>query len=126
MIWLAIELNPKDTYAALWFDLAECRNNGSSHAAQTAKHLDMTSWPATVVRLYLSELSPANTLAAAESKDAKTKLGQFCEFNVYAGELALLKENRQELLRLLRLAASDCPRSFIETNAAIGELMIGH
>jgi lipoprotein NlpI len=120
----ASELSPTDAYAALWFDLAARRTNVPSRLAETAKQLDMTAWPAPVVREFLGELNSAQTLAAANDNDPKTRLGQTCEASFYSGEFALLKNNKQEALRLLRLAASDCPRGFLESTAAIAELII--
>jgi lipoprotein NlpI len=123
----ASELNPKDAYAALWRDLAERRNNNvTSHLAEAAKQLDMTVWPAPVIRQFLGELSAEQTVGAALDNDPRTKLTQTCEANFYGGELALLKKNKKEAQRHLRLAASDCPRSFIESTAAIAELILIH
>jgi tetratricopeptide (TPR) repeat protein len=122
----ASELNPKDDYAALWQDLAENRDHVPGHLAEAAKQLDMTAWPAPVVREFLGESSAAQTLAAANDDDQKTRLGRTCEANFYGGEFALLKKNRQEALRQLRLAARDCPRTFIESTAAIAELIVQH
>jgi lipoprotein NlpI len=119
----AAELNPKDAYAALWRDLAERRNNVPSHLAEAAKQLDMTVWPAPVIRHFLDELNAEQTFGAAFDTDPKTKLAQTCEANFYSGELALLKKNRKEAQRLLKLAANDCPRSFVESTAAIAELI---
>ena len=119
----ASELNPGDAYAALWRDLAERHNAVASHLAEAAKQLDMTAWPAPVVRHFLGALNSAQLLAAADDKDRKTKLGETCEANFYAGEFALLKKNKQEALRLLKLAAKDCPRGYIESTAAIAELI---
>lgn len=119
----ASELNPADAYAALWFVLAGRSNKVPSRLAETAKHLDMAAWPAPVVRQFLGELNSAQTLAAANDNDPKTRVGQTCEANFYSGEFALLKHNKQEALRLLRLAASDCPRAFLESTAAIAELI---
>ena len=38
--------------------------------------------------------------------------------------LALVKKNKKEAQRQLKLAASDCPRTFIESTAAIAELIL--
>lgn len=119
----ASELNPTDAYAALWRDLAERRNGVPSHLAEASSRLDMTAWPAPLVRHFLGELNAAQTLAAADASDPKTRLGQSCEANFYGGEFAMLKKNRPEALRLLRLAAKDCPRGYIESPAAIAELI---
>ena len=119
----AAELNPKDAYAALWRDLAERRNNAPSHLAEAAKQLDMTVWPAPVIRHFLGELNAEQTFGAAFDTDPKTKLAQTCEANYYSGEFALLKKNKKEAQRLLKLAADDCPRSFVESTAAIAEII---
>jgi lipoprotein NlpI len=120
----ASELNPKDPYVALWRDLAERRNNNvTGHLAEAAKQLDMTAWPAPIIRQFLGELSAEQTVGAAVDTDPRTKLGQTCEANFYGGELALLKKNKKEAQRQLRLAANDCPRTFLESTAAIAELI---
>ena len=119
----AAELDPKDAYAALWRDLAERRNNAPSHLAEAAKQLDMTVWPAPVIRHFLGELNAEQTFGAAFDTDPKTKLAQTCEANFYSGEFALLKKSKKEAQRLLKLAADDCPQSFIESTAAIAELI---
>ena len=121
------ELNPKDAYAALWRALAERRNNSvTNHLAEAAKQLDMTAWPAPVIRQYLGELSAEQTVGAAANSDPRTKLAQTCEANFYGGELALTKKNRKEAQRQLKLAANECPPTFIESTAAIAELIFIH
>ena len=119
----ATELNPKDAYAALWRDLAERRNNVPSHLPEAAKQLDMTVWPAPVIRQFLGELTAEQTFGAAFDIDPATKTAQTCETNFYSGEFALLKKNKKEAQRLLKLAADDCPPSFIESTAALAELI---
>ena len=119
----AAELNPKDAYAALWRELAERRNNAPSHLAEAAKNLDMTVWPAPVIRLFLGELNVEQTFGAAFDTDPQTKAAQTCEANFYSGEFALLKKNKKEAQRLLKLAADNCPPSFIESTAAVAELI---
>jgi lipoprotein NlpI len=119
----AAELDPKDAYAALWRELAEQRNNSPGHLAEAAKQLDMTVWPAPVIRHFLGELTIEQTYGAAFDTDPKTKVAQTCEANFYSGELALSKKNKKEALRLLKLAADQCPPSFIESTAALAELI---
>jgi lipoprotein NlpI len=119
----AAELNPKDAYAALWRDLAERRNNAPGHLAEAAKQLDMTVWPAPVIREFLGELKAEQTFGAAFDTDPRTKVAQTCEANFYSGEFAVLKKNKKEAQRLLKLAADTCPPSFIESTAALSELI---
>jgi lipoprotein NlpI len=120
----ANQLNPQDPYAALWLDLAERRNEGPSHLAETSKQLDMMAWPAPVIRQFLGELTAAQTIAAAADEDPKKQVAQTCEANFYSGEFALLKKNKPEATRLFKLAAKDCPLTFIESTAAVAELII--
>jgi lipoprotein NlpI len=119
----AAEFNPRDAYAALWRDLAERRNNSPSHLADAAKQLDMTVWPAPVIRHFLGQLNAEQTFGAAFDTDPKTKVAQTCEANFYSGEFALLKNNKKEAQRLLKLAADDCPPTFVESTAALAELI---
>jgi lipoprotein NlpI len=120
----AAEFNSKDAYAALWRDLAERRNNAPSHLAEAAQRLDMTMWPAPVIRHFLGELNVEQTIKAAADADPKTKQAQTCEANFYSGELALLKKNRKDAQRLLKLASDECPPSFVESSAAIADLIL--
>ncbi len=119
----ATELNPTDAYAALWRELAERRNKAPSHLAEAAKRLDMKVWPAPVIRLFLGETSIEQTLAAASNADPQIKTAQTCEANFYSGEFALLKKNKKEAQRLLKLAADNCPPTYIELTAAVAELI---
>jgi tetratricopeptide (TPR) repeat protein len=119
----ALELNPKDAYAALWRELAERRNGAPSHLAEAAKQLDMTAWPAPVIHHFLGEANAEQTFAAAFDTDPKTKQAQTCEADFYAGEFALLKNDDKQAQRLLKLAADQCPQSFVESTAAIAELI---
>jgi lipoprotein NlpI len=119
----AAELNPKDAYAALWRDLAERRNNAPGHLAEAAKQLDMTVWPGPVIREFLGDLNAEQTFGAAFDTDPQIKVAQTCEANFYSGEFAVLKKNKKEAQRLLKLAADTCPPSFIESTAALSELI---
>jgi len=119
----AAELNPADAYTALWRELAERRNNSPGHLKEAAKQLDMTVWPAPVVRHFLGDLNVEQTYGAAFDTDPRTKAAQTCEANFYSGEVALLKKDRKEAQRLLKLAADQCPPSFIESTAAVADLI---
>jgi lipoprotein NlpI len=119
----AAELNPKDAYAALWRELAERRNNAPGHLAEAAKQLDMTVWPAPVIRQFLGESNAEQTFGAAFDTDPQVKAAQTCEANFYSGELALLKKSKKDAQRLLKLAADTCPPSFIESTAALADLI---
>ncbi len=118
----ASELGPKNAYTALWVDIVSKRSNLPSRLADAAKQIDMTKWPAPVIRLYLGRSTFEAVLAAAEDPDAKTKKAQVCEANLYGGELALQWGRKDEAKRLFGLAADDCPKTFIEYISAKAEL----
>jgi len=120
----ATEINPKDAYAALWRELAERRLNAPSHLAEASRQLDLTKWPGPVIREFLGESTAEHTIAAASDPDPTTKLAQTCEAHFYGGELALLKKNKKEAQRLLKLASNECPPSFVESTAALAELLL--
>ena len=113
---------PENAYLALWDDIVGRRNHVPSRLAQTISGIDMTVWPAPVIRLFMDQMTPAAVLAAADDPDAAKKRGQVCEATFYVGELSLTKGLKDEATRLFRLAASDCPHSFNEWDAANAEL----
>ncbi len=88
-----------------------------------SNRFDMTVWPAPVIRLFLGEFNVEQTFGAAFDTDPQTKAAQTCEANFYAGEFALLKKDKKEAQRLLKLAADNCPPSFIESTAAVAALI---
>lgn len=119
----AVELDPKDAYAAIWLDLAARRNNAASRLREQSAQLDMTAWPAPVTREFLGESNAGQTLAAAHDNDPQINRGRSCEANFYSGEFALLGKNKQQALQMLKRAASDCPRGYVEAAAALAEVI---
>ena len=113
---------PKDAYLALWVDIASRRNNLPSPLAQTSSQIDMTVWPAPVIRLFMDQLTPAAVLAAADDPDATRKKSQICAANFFSAELSLTRGLKDEATRLFHLAASDCPHGLNEWDAANAEL----
>lgn len=118
----ASELEPKNAYSALWVDIVGQRNNVLSRLPQAISQIDMTAWPAPVIRMFLGQMTPAAVLAAADDPNATKKKGQLCEANFYSGELALRRGAKDEATHLFRLAASDCPKDFDEWADANREL----
>jgi len=90
---------------------------------EQSAQFDMTAWPAPVIREFLGESNAAQTLAASQNNDPKLNRGRSCEANFYSGEFALLGKNKQQALQMLKRAASDCPRSYIEAAAALAEVI---
>jgi lipoprotein NlpI len=120
----ASELDPKDAFSALMVDLVNKRSNLPSRLAQAMTQIDMTKWPAPVIRLFLGQLTPGAVLAAAEDPDADTKRRRLCEANFFIGELALQQGTKEEAARLFRIAATDCPKDRTAGDAARGELKV--
>lgn len=119
-------LNPKDPFTALWLDIVDKRSNRPGRLAQAMTQLDMTGWPAPLIRLYLGETTPAAVLAAADDAKPETKKAQMCGAYFYTGELTLRRGRKEEAARLFRLAVAGCPTGFIEFVVARSELeMLG-
>ncbi len=118
----AAELDPQRGYTALWLDIAAKRSNQPSGLADAIRQVDMSKWPGPIIALFLGQMTPESLRAAAEQRDAVIKRGRVCEVNFYAGELALQRDAKDEALRLLRLAAADCPRHYTEWWTANAEL----
>jgi lipoprotein NlpI len=72
--------------------------------------------------MFLGQMTPAAALAAADDPNANTKMGQVCEANFYSGELALRQNQKEDAVRLFRLAADGCPIDFTEWPVARLEL----
>jgi lipoprotein NlpI len=119
---LATGLDRKNAYAALWHDIAARRGKQQGALSRATKGLDMKAWPAPVIQLFTGELQPDAVLLAADNSDLTLKAAQTCEANFYSGEFALIGGNRDEAVKLFRLAAKDCPRGFLEGIAAAAEL----
>jgi lipoprotein NlpI len=118
----ASAVEPKNAYTAIWLDIVAQRNNLPSPLAQASAQVDMTVWPAPVIRMFMGQMTPAAVLAAADAPDPNKKRGQVCEADFFSGELALRMGVQDDATRLFRLAASDCPKLYDEPIAAIAEL----
>jgi tetratricopeptide (TPR) repeat protein len=106
----AAELKPRSAYVALWIDILARRNNLPSELAADAAQLDMTRWPAPIVRLYLGQATWDEVLTAAAGGEGKSKTEQLCTAYFLGGELALRRDTKDEAVRLFRLAADNCAK----------------
>jgi tetratricopeptide (TPR) repeat protein len=116
-------LQPQYPYMALWLEIIDKRANAASRLTQTTAKLDLTAWPVPIIRLYLGQATPQDTLAAANNPDPKIKTNQSCEANFYTGEFLLAQGNKDEATRLFRLAVTGCPKGYVELPAAKAELI---
>lgn len=118
----ANSLDPTEAHLALLLDIVAQRSKLQSRLKQLSAKVNMSAWPAPVIRLYLAQLTAEAVLSAANDPDTTTKRGQVCEANFYTGELALLRGNTDDATRLFTLASSDCPLSWSEWESANAEL----
>ncbi|MET4485545.1 tetratricopeptide (TPR) repeat protein [Bradyrhizobium sp. LA7.1] len=116
------ELDPREPYATIWREIAGRRGNVPSTLSEATTKLDMTKWPAPVIRLLLETMTADELLRAADDPDLVKKKGQICEANFYTAELALQRGVKEEARRLFGLALADCPPTFEEFQAAGAEL----
>jgi tetratricopeptide (TPR) repeat protein len=115
-------LDPASGNGALMLEVIGQRSKLPSRISELSAKLDMTAWPAPVVRLYLKQSNVEALMAAADAPDAPTKQGRLCEANFYAGEMALLEGRKGDATPLLAKAASDCPATFDERLLAAAEV----
>jgi lipoprotein NlpI len=118
----ATELNPKYAYGAIWLEIVNKRSNVASRLSQAVAQIDMTKWPAPVIRLFLGQLTQEALLAATDTPNPATKTGHICEANFYGGELALSKGSKDDASRLFQQAATGCPKDYVEWASANAEL----
>src|SRR4051812_6377268 len=85
------EIDPKNAAAALWLDLARRRAGLASELAESAKRLDMSKWPAPIVRLYLGQQTPEAVLAAAGRGGPAARRKRGCGGGVFFGGTMLAK-----------------------------------
>jgi len=115
-------LNPAQPYVALALDIVAVRSGLPSSLKDASAKIDMTAWPAPVIRLYLGQLTPDATLAAADDPNAETKRGQVCEANFYTGVIDVRAGRKEDATRRFNAAASECPAAYLERMFASFEL----
>lgn len=115
------ELDPKEPYSAIWREIAGWRSNAPATLSEASAKLDMTKWPAPIVRLMLGTMTADELLRAADDPDPIKKKGQICEANFFSAEFALQRRMKDEARRLFGLALADCPPTFVEVQAAAAD-----
>lgn len=114
----ASELDPRNAYFALWNDIVRQRMGIPSVLTQMVTNIDMTKWPAPVLRLFSGQLTPAKLLAAANDPEARGVRAATCEANFYSAIVAIRQREEEEARRLFQVAADRCPLATIEWYAA--------
>ena len=118
----ATELEPKSAYKALWLEIVNRRVNRPSQLSKSQSTIDMTVWPAPLIRLYLGDATLNDVIEKAKDPDEKKSREQLCEAHFYGGEWELQRGAKDDAIRLLRLASQKCPANFMEFGSARAEL----
>jgi tetratricopeptide (TPR) repeat protein len=104
-------LEPKAAYTVLWLDIADALSGRPSRLVSTSAQVDMTQWPAPMIRLYLAQATPESAIAAgADGSDQSPKSTRLCEAQFFAGKFASLHGGAKEAARLFALALVSCPK----------------
>jgi tetratricopeptide (TPR) repeat protein len=119
---MAAQLRPKDAYIALWREIASRRADERSTLEQAVSQIDMTAWPAPIIRFLLGENTQEVLLASAKDSDPKKSRERLCDANFFVGQLALQRGSKEEAKRAFQIAVRDCPRQFLEMAAATADL----
>jgi len=82
------QLNPRNSYTVIWLDIVDARSNRPSQFPRAVPQLEMTKWPAPVIRLCLGQATPEEVLGAADDPDAATKQRRVCEASFFIGQMA--------------------------------------
>jgi lipoprotein NlpI len=116
--------SPMAVSAALWLRLAKARlhQDATEELKNVAQKADLTKWPGAVLKFYLGQTTSNEAMVAAADPDPQTQLDQICEENFYAGEDALLRQQRATALARLKAARDGCPKSSFEYAATLVEL----
>ena len=73
----ASRLDPEYPDHALWTHIVAKRSNMTSNLAQAVLQIDMTKWPAPVIRLFLGKATPGSVLDSADDPDVGIRSGLF-------------------------------------------------
>ncbi|MGJ5228983.1 hypothetical protein ACQR16_00620 [Bradyrhizobium oligotrophicum] len=120
------EMDPRNADAALWLDLARRRAGLSSELADRAKRLDMSKWPAPIVRLFLGQETTEAVLAAADRGSPAMRRTRRCEASFFAGELMLDRGRETDAMRLIDRALAECAWTSRERPVAEAEARVLH
>lgn len=112
-------------YTALWLYMARRRSGDAEAGALlggATAEAQRSSWPGPVITLFLGRTDVTSVMNAATDRDARVQREQRCEANYYVAQWHLQQGQQEPALRLLKAAQSDCPKDFLEYEAAVAEL----
>lgn len=115
-------IDSKNAYTIIWLDIVRKRARSKGELSGALKLLDMTRWPAPIVRLYMGRMMPADVVSSASDPDTVIEKGHTCEAAFYSGEWALQHAKKDEARKFFTRASEICPKSYRESMAARTEL----
>ena len=118
----AVELEPNDSYSAMWLEIASRRGGKSGVLAESLPNLDMNEWPAPLVKLMMGRTTAKAALEAAKNSNPKLDREQRCEANFYIGVWESLNGSQEKAREPLAYAVANCPHRFLEWAPARWEL----
>jgi hypothetical protein len=109
------KLAPRDTYIAIWRDIANLKSNAPRTLRQDSAVLDMTRWPAAAVRLYVGDVKSDDVFNAANDAGPKDKQWQLCQARVFVGILNAQQRNAEDAKRHFQQVVNNCPKNEIDS-----------
>ena len=119
-----IAAQPHNGNAVLWLELARARGGilDPKIGEQDLHNIDSYDWPAPLIKMFIGDAKPEDVTAAALQGDANVVAGHQCEANFYIAEWWLAQKDAVSAKPLLEAAVKNCPKNFIEADAARSEL----
>jgi len=119
-----VAAQPHNGHAVLWLELVRARGGilDPKIGEQELLGIDSHDWPEPVIKMFIGDAKPADVSAAALHGDAKVVSDQQCEASFYIAEWWLAQKDTVSAKPLLESAVQNCPKNFIEADAARFEL----
>lgn len=122
-----LQRNPADGNSVLWFALAKTGLGDRSfdELAQSARAVDVNTWPGPIIALYLEKLTLTQLFTVASTGTPQALAVQRCDVDFYVGEWEL-RAHPDLARKLFRQATIACPPDFVVRRAAAFELARMH
>jgi len=113
-----------NAYDSIWLSLSRTRRGLDGNASLEAglARLKEGEWPAPILTFLLGRLSREDLTAAMASSDEKKRKSQQCEGRFFIAARLLTDGRSSEARPLLEQARDECPRNYVEYEAALVEL----
>jgi len=111
-------------YDSIWLSLSRSRRGLDGNAAleEGIAKLKDGEWPAPILRYLSGRLSREDLIAAMASTDDKKRNSQECEARFFMAARLITDGHDSAARPLLEKARDECPRNYIEYEAALVEL----